>query len=134
VPGDDIAAVVPPRLFVYGTLQPGRLRWPLLAPYVTASRPAAVPGSLHDTGNGWPVAVFDAEGGDVPGVLVDLNPDPGRLDEVLALLDEIEGTVAGLLRRIVVATTDGVTTWAYHWPSSTDGMRPIRRWDSVDER
>jgi hypothetical protein len=40
--------VEPPRLFVYGTLQPGRLRWPALAPYAAGHRPAAVPGRLYD--------------------------------------------------------------------------------------
>ena len=75
----DHAAVVPPRLFVYGTLQPGRLRWPLLAPFAIRHRPAAVPGTLHDTGNGWPIAVFDPADGEVPGVLVDLDADPDRL-------------------------------------------------------
>ena len=59
VAASDHPAVVPPRLFVYGTLQPGRLRWPVLAPFATGHRPASVPGTLHDTGNGWPVAVFD---------------------------------------------------------------------------
>jgi gamma-glutamylcyclotransferase (GGCT)/AIG2-like uncharacterized protein YtfP len=126
-------AAFPPRLFVYGTLQPGRLRWPVLAPFAIGHRPAAVPGALHDTGNGWPVAVFGAvDDGVVPGVLVDVDPD--RLDEALALLDDVEGTVAGLLVRVVVATTDGATAWAYHWPSATAGMRRISRWDSTDER
>jgi gamma-glutamylcyclotransferase (GGCT)/AIG2-like uncharacterized protein YtfP len=129
---DDCSAVVPPRLFVYGTLQPGRLRWPVLAPFATGHRSASVPGTLHDTGSGWPVAVFDDGDGDVPGVLVELDPD--QLDAALALLDRIEGTVAGLLVRVVVTTTDGATAWAYHWPSATAGMRPISRWDSVDER
>jgi gamma-glutamylcyclotransferase (GGCT)/AIG2-like uncharacterized protein YtfP len=128
----DQPAVVPPRLFVYGTLQPGRLRWPVLAPFATGHRWASVPGTLHDTGNGWPIAVFDSGDDDVPGVLVDLDRD--RLDEVLALLDRIEGTVAGLLVRVVVTTTDGATAWAYHWPSATTGMRRISHWDSVDER
>ena len=73
----DHPAVVPPRLFVYGTLQPGRLRWPVLAPFATGHRPASVPGTLHDTGNGWPVAVFEPGDGDVPGVLVDLDPAAG---------------------------------------------------------
>jgi hypothetical protein len=78
--GND-SAVVPPRLFVYGTLQPGRLRWPLLAPFASGHRPAAVRGLLYDSGNGWPVAVLDPVGGEVPGVLVDLVAD--RLAEAL---------------------------------------------------
>jgi gamma-glutamylcyclotransferase (GGCT)/AIG2-like uncharacterized protein YtfP len=132
VAASDRSVVVPPRLFVYGTLQPGRLRWPVLSPFATDHRQASVPGTLYDTGNGWPVAVFDPGELEVPGVLVDLDPD--RVDEALALLDRIEGTVAGLLLRVAVATTDGAAAWAYHWPSATAGMRRISRWDSVDER
>ena len=36
--------VDPPRLFVYGTLQPGRLRWPFLEPFAGGHRPADVVG------------------------------------------------------------------------------------------
>jgi gamma-glutamylcyclotransferase (GGCT)/AIG2-like uncharacterized protein YtfP len=127
------AAVDPPRLFVYGTLQPGRLRWPLLEPFVLASAPATVPGVLYDSGNGWPVAVLDGDPtGDVPGVLVDLDPD--RLEDALDLLDRIEGVVTDLLRRVVVTTTEATAAWAYHWPGTTAGMRRIARWDAPVER
>ncbi len=126
-------AVDPPRLFVYGTLQPGRLRWPLLEPFVLDSTPASVPGVLYDSGNGWPVAVFDGDPTSaVPGVLVDLDPD--RLEDALDLLDRIEGVVTDLLRRVVVTTTGATATWAYHWPGTTAGMRRIARWDAPVER
>jgi gamma-glutamylcyclotransferase (GGCT)/AIG2-like uncharacterized protein YtfP len=128
----DDGAVVPPRLFVYGTLQPGRLRWPLLAPYAAHQRPAAVRGLLYDSGNGWPVAVFEAVDREIPGVLLDLVPD--RVHEALELLDGIEGTVSGLLHRVVVSTVDGATAWSYHWPGATAAMRAIDRWDATDER
>jgi gamma-glutamylcyclotransferase (GGCT)/AIG2-like uncharacterized protein YtfP len=123
---------VPPRLFVYGTLQPDRLRWPLLEPFATGHRPATVPGALYDSGNGWPVADFADRYHDVPGALVDL--DPATLDDAFALLDDIEGTVAGLLQRIVVTTTDGVEAWSYHWPGPTIAMRRVARWDAVEEQ
>jgi gamma-glutamylcyclotransferase (GGCT)/AIG2-like uncharacterized protein YtfP len=126
-------AVESPRLFVYGTLQPGRLRWPLLEPFAVGSTPACVPGVLYDSGHGWPVAVFDGDPtGDVPGVLVDLDPD--RLERALDLLDRIEGVVTGVLRRVLVTTTEQAVAWAYHWPASTDGMRRIDRWDAPVER
>ena len=51
--------IEPPRLFVYGTLQPGRLRWPFLEPFALAHRPATVAGRLYDSGKGWPAAVFE---------------------------------------------------------------------------
>jgi gamma-glutamylcyclotransferase (GGCT)/AIG2-like uncharacterized protein YtfP len=128
----DAAVVEPPRLFVYGTLQPDRLRWPLLEPYATGHRPAIVPGTLYDSGNGWPVVDFADRDHDVPGVLVDL--DPGSRDDALAVVDDIEGTVAGLLQRVVVSTSDGADAWSYHWPGPTTGMRRIDRWDAADER
>jgi gamma-glutamylcyclotransferase (GGCT)/AIG2-like uncharacterized protein YtfP len=122
-----------PRLFVYGTLQPGRLRWPVLAPFAVGTRPAHEPGRLYDSGHGWPIAVFDgATPGDVPGVLVDL--DRHRLDDALERLDRVEGAVTDLLRRVVVTTTDHQAAWAYHWPGTTVGMRRIDRWDAPDER
>jgi gamma-glutamylcyclotransferase (GGCT)/AIG2-like uncharacterized protein YtfP len=125
--------VDPPRLFVYGTLQPGRLRWPLLEPFAIGSAPASVPGTLYDSGNGWPLAVFAADPpGVVPGMLVDLDPD--RLDDALDLLDRIEGVVTDLLRRVVVTTTEATAAWAYDWPGPTAGMRRIERWDAPIER
>ena len=124
----------PPRLFVYGTLQPGHLRWPFLAPFATGDRAAAVPGRLYDSGHGWPVAVLGehAAGDSVPGVLVELDPD--RLAEALAAIDDVERTATDLLRRIVVTTLDGTEAWAYHCVLPTDGMARIDRWDRADER
>lgn len=132
MPATDDTAVEPPRLFVYGTLQPDRLRWPLLEPYAIGHRPTTVRGTLYDSGNGWPVVDFAAGDHDVPGVLVDLDPE--SLDDALTLLDHVEGAVNDLLRRIVVTTRDGTAAWAYHWPRATAGMRRIDRWDPVEER
>ena len=124
--------VEPPRLFVYGTLQPGRLRWPFLAPYAGDHRPAGVTGSLYDSGRGWPVATFGAGPRIVPGTLVDLHAD--RAGEALAVLDEVEATATDLLARIAVTTTDGTPAWAYHCAAPEPGMAPIERWASTDER
>jgi gamma-glutamylcyclotransferase (GGCT)/AIG2-like uncharacterized protein YtfP len=121
----------PAKLFVYGTLMPGRLRWPILAPFANCHRPALVSGRLYDSGNGWPVAVFGPEGV-IPGVLVDL--DPSRVDEALPILDEVEGTATDLLRRIEVVTADGDRAWTYHCPHVVDGLAPIERWADQPER
>ncbi|WP_162941505.1 gamma-glutamylcyclotransferase family protein [Desertimonas flava] len=121
------------RLFVYGTLMPGRLRWPHLQPFVTAHRSAAVPGTLFDSGNGWPVAVLDgspAAGPTVPGVLVDL--DAGQLDTCLELIDEVEDTATDELRRVRVTTTGGEAAWAYHFTRSVAGLTRIADWSMVD--
>lgn len=119
------------RLFVYGTLQPGRLRWPLLAPFAVGHRPADVRGTIYDTGYGWPVAVFAPSDHCVPGTLVDLDRE--RLDEALGVLDDVEATATDLLRRIAVTTTDGDLAWTYHCDHPTDAMVRIARWAGTDE-
>ena len=122
----------PPRLFAYGTLQPGRLRWPLVAPFALGHRPAAVKGRLYDSGFGWPVAVFDDGPTLVPGTLIDL--DPGRLVDALEILDEVEATATDLMARTEVTTSDGARAWSYTCVGSTTGMTSIARWTSPDER
>jgi gamma-glutamylcyclotransferase (GGCT)/AIG2-like uncharacterized protein YtfP len=139
------------RLFVYGTLLPGRLRWPLLRPFVTDHGPASVPGRLFDSGRGWPVAVFEAAadgapdvdaaptlhrggpasapGPRVPGVVVLLDPD--RSGEAVDLLDRVEGTAAGLLDRVRVTTVAGEVAWAYHHPHAVTGLVALRSWAEV---
>ena len=119
------------QLFVYGTLMPGRLRWPILAPFARRHRPADVSGTLFDSGNGWPVAVFGGCGV-IPGVLVEL--EPGRADEALPILDEVEDTATDTLRRIEVTTLDGARAWAYHFTQGVDGLTPIERWAGQAER
>ena len=122
----------PRHLFAYGTLQPGRLRWPFLAPYATDHRPATVRGRLLDTGNGWPVAVFADGDGEVPGTLIGLAAD--RLDEALDVLDTVEATATDVLARVVVRTVDGVAAWAYDCARPEPAWTPIAVWDRVDER
>jgi gamma-glutamylcyclotransferase (GGCT)/AIG2-like uncharacterized protein YtfP len=120
----------PERLFVYGTLMPGRLRWPLLAPFARGHRSAEAAGRLYDSGHGWPVGVF-GDDGVIPGTLVEL--DPARRDAALPVIDEVEDTATDLLRRIEITTLDGATAWAYHYPHAVDGLVRIERWaDQVD--
>jgi len=126
---------VPARLFVYGTLMPGRMRWPALERYAVAWRDATVAGAIYDSGQGWPVAAFDADavaGGHVPGVLVEL--DAARLDEALEVLDAVEDTATDALRRVEVLTADGASAWAYHFPHPPDGLVRIDRWDTQLDR
>src|SRR6185295_7476071 len=62
-------------LFVYGTLRPGDVRWPLLAPYVADDGvPDSVDGRVYDTGRGYPAAVFD-ESGTIVGRTYTLRAD-----------------------------------------------------------
>jgi gamma-glutamylcyclotransferase (GGCT)/AIG2-like uncharacterized protein YtfP len=113
-------------LFVYGTLMPGEKRGQLLAPLVTPDPPqrATAAGRLYRTPYGWPAAVLDpAATATVPGLVVALL-DPRR---ALPVLDEVEGTGAGLFERRLITTAAG-QCWAYHWPGQTTGFQPIATW------
>ena len=112
------------RLFVYGTLQPGRVRWRHLAPFAVTWTDATARGRLFDTGADFPAMVFGDtdEAHDVPGVVVDLHPS--RRDEALDAMDRIEGF---LYRRLVVETSTG-PAWSYEWMGETDTLTAIRSW------
>jgi gamma-glutamylcyclotransferase (GGCT)/AIG2-like uncharacterized protein YtfP len=115
-------------LFVYGTLMPGHVRWPILEADATAWRSATTPGRLYDLGQGWPVAHFGptADRSVVPGVAVDLHPD--RATACLAALDRVEGVHDGLFVRVEVDLDDGRRAWAYSWPTPLDDGARIDRW------
>ena len=100
-------------LFVYGTLRPGDVRWPLLQPFVNGVGVAdEVDGELYDTGLEYPAAVFGGTGrivGDTFQLITE------TLDHALAVLDEEEDTVDGLYRRVVIRTRGGRVAWAYEY-------------------
>ena len=115
-------------LFVYGTLMPGRLRWPLIADDVVRQRPSAVPGTLYDTGLGYPAFVV---GGDhrVPGWLLGLSE---RASTVFEQLDVVEGPH---YRRTDVTTVDGVPALTYAYIGDPAGFTVLDGpWDRDDER
>jgi gamma-glutamylcyclotransferase (GGCT)/AIG2-like uncharacterized protein YtfP len=122
-------------LFVYGTLMPGRLRWPHVADLVAETRPATVPGTLYDTGRGYP-ALLLSEAPEAPGSPAVEGVLLGVRDEdavaVLALLDEVEGPE---YRRVGVTTADGTHASTYEWVGPRNGFRALAgRWDRSDER
>lgn len=109
-------------VFVYGTLRPGDVRWPLLEPFVVdGGVDDTAGGRVYDTGRGYPAAVFGSDG-TIVGRTYRLHHE--RLDHALALLDEEEGTVAGLYRRVAVTTGRGVRAWAYAYGDGLD-LTPI---------
>jgi gamma-glutamylcyclotransferase (GGCT)/AIG2-like uncharacterized protein YtfP len=65
----------------------------------------------------------------VPGYVVELDRD--RLDDCLALMDEVEDTATDELRRIVITTVDGAAAWAYHFTRPVDGLVRIDAWETV---
>ena len=114
------------RLFVYGTLAPGRDAWPVLAPWATGTpQEDRVAGVLYDTGRGYPAAVFDEDGA-VHGYVVEL--DAARAAEALVALDRYEGSE---YERITVRTANGVEVATYAWIAPLQGCRAVAggRWD-----
>ena len=105
-------------LFVYGTLQPGDVRWPILAPYADGTGVADwVVGRVYDTGLGYPAGVFGATG-TIAGRTYRLRD--GSADAALRVLDDEESSVPGGFRRVVVTTGRGVRAWAYEYGGGLD--------------
>jgi gamma-glutamylcyclotransferase (GGCT)/AIG2-like uncharacterized protein YtfP len=104
-------------LFVYGTLRPGEQRWSFLEPFVMdGGHDESVAGTLYDTGHGYPAAKFDRSG-TIFGRVYPLKLD--RLDEGLKLLDDVEGAVIDLFRRVAITTSTGIEAWAYEYCGDT---------------
>jgi gamma-glutamylcyclotransferase (GGCT)/AIG2-like uncharacterized protein YtfP len=118
----------PIHVFVYGTLQPGEERWPILEPLVSdEGRPATVRGHLYDTGEGYPAALFpDGVEALIAGRIFALRAE--SIEDDLDLLDEVEAAVEGLYRRVVVETSDGERAWAYEFGAGLD-LAPITSGD-----
>lgn len=110
-------------VFVYGSLKPGRLRWPALEPHadVSALRDSTVRGRLWQTPYGWPALTAGTD--DVPGVVVPLLL--AHTAVALATLDRIEGVASGLFERVATTTADGEECWVYRWPGSTAGFTVV---------
>ncbi|GAA0648584.1 hypothetical protein GCM10010174_85030 [Kutzneria viridogrisea] len=108
----------PARVFVYGTLQPGGRAWRLIRPMVVGRpRPVRVPGTLYDTGLGYPALRLGGSG-EVPGAVLTLR-DPAAC---LPVLDEYEGEQ---YRRVRVTLPDGEVCWTYVWIEAVRGMRVL---------
>ncbi len=116
-------------LFVYGTLRPGDVRWSILQRFV-ADRGVddTAPGRVFDTGLDYPAAIF-GDDGTIHGRTYRLHAD--LLDEALAVLDEVEETVAGLYHRVRVTTGAGVDAWAYAYGDGLE-LTPIPSGDWFD--
>lgn len=119
VEGAPVANSWPTRVFVYGTLQPGDTAWHLIEPMVVGEpRRARMPGTLYDTGQGYPALRL---GGDteVPGWVLRLR-DPATC---LATLDSYEGDE---YRRVRITLPGGEVCWTYVWIEAVDGMSVLR--------
>jgi gamma-glutamylcyclotransferase (GGCT)/AIG2-like uncharacterized protein YtfP len=106
----------PDRVFVYGTLRPGDVAWWRIAPHVVDEpRVTRLPGTLYDTGLGYPALHPEPTGDPVPGWTLRLR-SPAR---ALAELDEYEGAC---YRRVRVVDSTGRLCWTYLWSAAVDGM------------
>jgi gamma-glutamylcyclotransferase (GGCT)/AIG2-like uncharacterized protein YtfP len=118
--GAEFATMV----FVYGTLMPGHLRWPLIRRLVAKVEVATVPGRLYDTGQGYPAARFDDQG-EIDGWVLALHP--AHRERALTALDRIEGDQ---YRRVDVRTLEGTAALSYEWIGALADLRPLgRRWE-----
>jgi gamma-glutamylcyclotransferase (GGCT)/AIG2-like uncharacterized protein YtfP len=111
------------RLFVYGTLAPGRPNAHVLAEVPGEWEPATVTGRLFREGwgaaAGYPGIVLDEHGEDVEGFLFSSQ----RLAEHWARLDAFEGV--GYERVLTTATRkDGTAVDAYVYRLSPSGLPP----------
>ena len=83
------------RIFVYGTLLRGEERSCYMQG-CALTEILEVPGSLYDTGRGYPAAVFDdGSGSIISGELYVMEDPHSKIEE----LDRVEGTESGLFRR-----------------------------------
>jgi len=100
-------------LFVYGTLLPGDVRFPLLEPFIVdGGWPDRIAGELFDTGEDYPAAVLTAGASSmiVGNTFALLETSLVRSLEVL---DDVEGVVDGDYRRVAITTESGVRAWVY---------------------
>ena len=116
------------KLFVYGTLRFGDVRWKFLEPYVCdQGQPDSASGDLFDTGAGYPAAIFGSTG-TIVGHRYELQPTHAA--EALSVLDEVESAVTGLYHRIEVTTGSGARCWAYQYGLAVDD--PALRLERID--
>ena len=118
-------------LFVYGTLRPGDVRWHILEPFVNGEgSPDSVSGELFDTGRDYPAAVF-GKAGKIHGRTYELQV--ASLERCLTVLDNVEGTVAGMYRRVSITTGHGLTAWSYAYGEGLS-LTPIPSGDWLAHR
>lgn len=124
-PGAGAGSTAPtePALFVYGSSMPGMSRHDVISRFVVRSARDSVPGTLYDSGLGYPMAKFGT-GDVVRGVVLWL--DPATAAEAMAEMTRVE---AGLFHPVPVRTATGVSAQAYEWIGATDGYPRIDAWD-----
>jgi len=106
--------------FMYGTMKPGRLRYPSIDQFVASTTSDTVEGELFDTGAGYPAAKFGSDRGQIRGYVLRILPD--RESAAAEIIAEQEGN---LFRPVILKTKGGRTVTAYEFIGPTDGMARI---------
>lgn len=116
-------------VFVYGTLQPGEVRWFALEGRVVddAGEPDHVLGRLWDTGRDFPALTLDHPAVLVPGRVLRLRAESAMA--TWALLVEIEGGADSAYQPAVITTVSGVRALAFPYGAPPpDDFVSIRAW------
>lgn len=107
----------PDRVFVYGTLMPGRRAWELIAPHVVGDpAPAWLPGRVHDTGRGYP-ALRRGGPGRALGMVLRLADPPASLP----VLDAYEGSDYRRVRALTHRPEESGPAWLWTWRGELSG-------------
>lgn len=114
----------PDRVFVYGTLMPGRRAWRLMAPHVTGAPVEAwLPGRVHDTGRGYPALVRGGPGR-ARGAVLTLADPPAALPA----LDAYEGPEYRRQRAVAHTAGGRLPVWVWTWPGPVSGAPLTDPW------
>jgi hypothetical protein len=131
----------PAALFAYGLLQPGRSGWPPIVPHLAGDPvPARMPGTVYDTGLGWPALLLEsltgpgADPGAGPGADPGAGPGSGAgsgaegtlipLRDPVSLLPGLDAYEGPDYRRVRVVLAGGAVAWAYLWVGDRSILRP----------
>lgn len=139
----------PLRLFVYGTLIPGRKYHWMIQRYLRSARPGSIEGVLLDLG---PYPALVPGRGMVRGVVLDLDPDALRVADWIEQYDPARHR-GEYLRKEVTVRLDGpsavaeprhVTAWVYEFAEperlhrcpplvvGTENGVPVHAWPRPD--
>ena len=120
-------AAWPDRVFVYGTLMPGRRAWPLIAPHVVgAPEPTRGCRDASTTPGGAIPALRQGGPGRARGTVLRLA-DPVAS---LPVLDEYEGPDYRRVRALAHGTDGSAPAWLWTWRGELSGAPVAGLWSS----
>ncbi len=114
-------------VFAYGTLKPGEKMFRHISHTVREAVPASIPGRLYETPFGYPLLVGPGEEGEPPVNGVLLVPLEGLYEEMIRIIDVIEGEAGFEKGTMEVALESGqrVTALIYYYREAPPYARPF---------